>query len=121
VLRSYLPLLVFLAASTGVAVLFVAANSLLGPRVKRRPTTFHDDAYESGLPSDVQQGFRFGISFYLIAMLFLLFDIEVVFLYPIAVELQAFGTFALVETAVFIVLLFVALIYVWRRGALEWK
>lgn len=120
-LRSYLPLIVFLVASTGVAMLFVMANTLLGPRFERRPTAFHDDAYESGLPSDVQQGFRFGISFYLIAMLFLLFDIEVVFLYPIAVELQAFGTFALIETAVFIVLLLVALIYVWRRGALEWK
>lgn len=53
-------------------------------------------------------------------MLFLLFDIEVVFLYPIAVELQAFGTFALIETAVFIVLLFIALIYV-AEGSLEWK
>lgn len=121
VLRSYLPLLIFLVLSTGVGAFFVAANSLLGPRFRRRPTKVHDDAYESGLPSDVQQGFRFGISFYLIAMLFLLFDIEVVFLYPIAVELKEFGTFALVETAVFIVLLFVALIYVWRRGALEWK
>jgi NADH-quinone oxidoreductase subunit A len=121
VLRSYLPILIFLVLSTGVGALFVAANSWLGPRYKRRPTQFAEDAYESGLPSEVQHGFRFGISFYLIAMLFLLFDIEVVFLYPIAVQLQAFGTFALVETAVFIVLLFVALIYVWRRGALEWK
>lgn len=121
VLGSYLPLLIFLVLSTGVAALFVAANSWLGPRYRRRPTKMAEDAYECGLPSEVQQGFRFGISFYLIAMLFLLFDIEVVFLYPIAVELQAFGTFALIETAVFIVLLFIALIYVWRRGALEWK
>jgi NADH-quinone oxidoreductase subunit A len=64
---------------------------------------------------------RFGISFYLIAMLFILFDIEVVFLYPIAVELRAYGMFALTETIVFIVLLFVAFAYVWRRGALEWR
>ena len=62
-----------------------------------------------------------GVSFYLVAMLFILFDIEVIFLYPIAVQLGAFGTFALIETIVFIVLLTVALIYVWRRGALEWK
>ena len=54
-------------------------------------------------------------------MLFLLFDIEVLFLYPIAVQLRAFGTFALIETIVFIALLFVAFIYVWRRGALTWK
>ena len=79
------------------------------------------EPYESGIPSNVPQNFRFGISFYLIAMLFILFDIEVVFLYPVAVQLKAFGTFALVETIVFIVLLFVAFVYVWRRGALEWK
>ncbi len=77
--------------------------------------------YECGLPSEIQRGFRFGISFYLIAMLFILFDIEVIFLYPIAVQLRAFGTFALSETIVFVVLLMVAFVYVWRRGALEWK
>ena len=69
----------------------------------------------------MQSSFRFGVSFYLIAMLFILFDIEVVFLYPVAVELEAFGVFALAETAVFIGLLFAAYVYVWRRGALEWR
>ena len=65
---------------------------------------------------------RFGISFYLVAMLFILFDIETIFLFPVAVQLKAFGTFALVgDLGVFIVLLFVAFVYVWRRGALEWK
>ena len=97
---------------------FAVLNSVLGPR---RATPHKQDPYECGLPSEVQHGFRFGISFYLIAMLFILFDIEVVFLYPIAVQLKAFGTFALIETVVFIVLLFVAFVYVWRRGALEWK
>ncbi|MGO9958289.1 MAG: NADH-quinone oxidoreductase subunit A, partial [Solirubrobacteraceae bacterium] len=77
--------------------------------------------YECGLPSEIQRGFRFGISFYLIAMLFILFDIEVIFLYPIAVQLRAFGTFAMSETIVFVALLLVAFIYAWRRGALEWK
>src|SRR6266540_11011 len=65
--------------------------------------------------------FRFGISFYLIAMLFILFDIEVIFLYPVAVQLREFGAFALGEIIVFIVLLMVAFVYVWRRGALEWR
>jgi NADH-quinone oxidoreductase subunit A len=69
----------------------------------------------------VRKSFRFGISFYLIAMLFILFDIEVVFLYPVALQLDAFGVFALVETIIFIVLLFVAFVFVWRRGALEWR
>ena len=77
--------------------------------------------YECGLPSDVQRGFRFGISFYLIAMLFILFDIEVIFLYPIAVQLRAFGSFAMFETVTFVVLLMIAFVYVWRRGALEWR
>ena len=69
----------------------------------------------------MKKSFRFGISFYLIAMLFILFDIEVVFLYPVALKLELFGVFALVEMVVFVVLLLVALVFVWRRGALEWK
>ena len=91
---------------------------MLGPR---RPSKVKEEPYECGLPSEVTSSFRFGISFYLIAMLFILFDIEVIFLYPVAVGLRAFGTFALGETIVFIVLLFVAFVFVWRRGALEWK
>jgi NADH-quinone oxidoreductase subunit A len=120
VLRDYLPAIVFVLLGGLVGGLFISAGSLLGPKPKA-PTTYQGDPYESGMPSEVQQGFRFGISFYLIAMLFILFDIEVVFLYPIAVQLRAYGTFALVETVVFIVLLVVAFIYVWRRGALEWR
>jgi NADH-quinone oxidoreductase subunit A len=117
-LSSYLPVLVFLALGIGVGMLFTAINGWLGPR---RPTRTKTDPYECGLPSEVTSNFRFGISFYLIAMLFILFDIEVVFLYPVAVELEAFGVFALAETAVFIGLLFAAYVYVWRRGALEWR
>jgi NADH-quinone oxidoreductase subunit A len=117
-LKSYLPALIFILLGLITGGAFVSLNRLLGPS---RPGKVKSDPYECGLPSDVQQNFRFGISFYLVAMLFILFDIEVVFLYPVAVQLQAFGVFALVETIVFIVLLFVAFIYVWRRGALEWK
>jgi NADH-quinone oxidoreductase subunit A len=69
----------------------------------------------------VKKNLRFGISFYLIAMLFILFDIETIFLFPVAINLRAFGTFALLETVLFIVLLGVAFVYVWRRGALEWR
>ncbi len=117
-LRSYLPALVFLALGAGVGVAFSVLNSVIGPR---RAIQSKRDPYECGLPSEIQRGFRFGISFYLVAMLFILFDIEVIFLYPIAVQLKAFGSFALVETIVFIVLLSVAFLYVWRRGALEWR
>jgi NADH-quinone oxidoreductase subunit A len=118
VLRSYLPALVFLILGGAVGGAFTLLNGVLGPR---RSIKQKQDPYECGLPSEVKQGLRFGISFYLIAMLFILFDIEVIFLYPIAVELRAFGSYALSETAVFIALLVVAFVYVWRRGALEWR
>jgi NADH-quinone oxidoreductase subunit A len=118
-LSTYLPAIVFLILGTMVGGAFTLLNTLFGARKGRRPS--HDDPYECGLPSEIQRGFRFGISFYLIAMLFILFDIEVVFLYPVAIQLRDFGTFALIEISVFVVLLLVALIYVWRRGALEWR
>jgi NADH-quinone oxidoreductase subunit A len=118
VLRTYLPAIVFLVLGGLVGFLFSVLNLFLG---QRRPNRSKQSPYECGLPSEIQRGFRFGISFYLIAMLFILFDIEVIFLYPIAVQLRAFGSFALTETIVFVVLLMVAFVYVWRRGALEWR
>ena len=117
-LRSYLPAIVFLVLGGAVGGAFAVLNSVIGPS---RFAPHKQDPYECGLPSEVKRGMRFGISFYLIAMLFILFDIEVVFLYPIAVELRAYGTYAMVEAVVFIVLLFAAFVYVWRRGALTWK
>ena len=118
-LRSYFPAIVFLLLGTGIGGLFVALNRIVGPPAPRIRS--HNEPYECGLPSDVKQNFRFGISFYMVAMLFILFDIEVIFLYPIAVELRSFGTFAMTETIVFIALLVVAFVYVWRRGALNWR
>jgi NADH-quinone oxidoreductase subunit A len=117
VLKTYLPALVFLVLGLGVGGAFVQLNKVLGPK---KPGKVKSEPYECGLPSEVTRTFRFGVSFYLVAMLFILFDIEVIFLYPVAVQLKAFGTFALIETIVFVVLLFVAFIYVWRRGALDW-
>ena len=107
------------ALGLGIGTAFTLANELLGPEA--RPRRSRREPYESGLPSEVKKSFRFGISFYLIAMLFILFDIEVVFLYPVAVQLKASGAFALGEMIVFVVLLSVAFVFVWRRGALEWK
>jgi NADH-quinone oxidoreductase subunit A len=118
VIRSYLPAIVFLGLGTLVGTAFALLNTFFGPR---RPLSAKNDPYECGLPSEVQKTFKFGVSFYLVAMLFILFDIEVLFLYPIAIQLRAYGAFALVETLVFVLLLFVAFIYVWRRGALNWR
>ena len=121
-IRSYLPALVFLGLGALLGLIFTTVNSLLGNVVGRnRAPRSQGDPYECGLPSDVKKNFRFGISFYLVAMLFILFDIETILLYPVALQLDAFGTFALIETIVFIVLLMIAYVYVWRRGALEWR
>ena len=121
-IRSYLPALVFLGLGALLGLIFATVNSALGNVMGRnRAPRSQGDPYECGLPSDVKQNFRFGISFYLVAMLFILFDIETILLYPVALQLDAFGTFALVETIVFIVLLLIAYVYVWRRGALEWR
>jgi NADH-quinone oxidoreductase subunit A len=119
VIRSYLPALVFVGLGSLLGLVFAVINTYLGPKRRRRQA--QGDPYECGLPSEVQKNFRFGISFYLVAMLFILFDIEVIFLFPVAVQLKAFGTFALAETIVFIALLMIAFVYVWRRGALEWR
>ena len=118
VLKTYLPVLVFLFLGLLVSFAFVQANKFIGPK---KPFKVKQEPYECGLPSEVTRNFRFGISFYLIAMLFILFDIEVIFLYPVAIQLKALGTFALVETVVFIVLLLMGFVFVWRRGALEWR
>jgi NADH-quinone oxidoreductase subunit A len=120
VIRSYLPAIVFLLLGGAIGGLFTMLNGLVGKGSIRR-TAVKNDPYECGLPSEVKGNFKFGVSFYLVAMLFILFDIEVLFLYPVAIQLREFGTFALIETAVFVVLLFVAFIYVWRRGALNWR
>jgi len=119
VLSSYLPVLVFgglgLITGTTLAVL----NGIIGPK---RASKTKEDPYECGLPSEVSRTFRFGISFYMVAMLFILFDIEVVFLYPVGVILKgAHSVFVLAEIIVFVALLLLGLVYVWRRGALNWK
>jgi NADH-quinone oxidoreductase subunit A len=120
VLRSYLPVLVFVGVGILVGTIFAVINAVTGPRRKRRAVL--TEPYECGLPTEVSRTFRFGVSFYMIAMLFILFDIEVVFLYPVGVILNsADSIFVLVEILIFVALLLVALIYVWRRGALDWR
>jgi NADH-quinone oxidoreductase subunit A len=119
VLRSYIPVIVFAGLGVLVGGTLVALNHLIGPS---RPSRVKSEAYESGVPTEISRSFRFGVSFYLVAMLFILFDIEVVFLYPVGVILNsADSVFVLAEILIFVVLLLVALIYVWRKGALDWK
>ncbi len=120
-LRSYLPVLVFVGLGVFVGTAFALLNHLVG-RKRIRSRAAKTEPYECGLPSEVSRTFRFGVSFYMVAMLFILFDIEVVFLYPVGVIINAADSvFVLVEVLIFVTLLLVALIYVWRRGALDWR
>ena len=124
-LKSYLPILVFALLGLGVGTAFVLLNHVIGPKRSPTPTAAsrrQGEPYESGIPVEPSGGMRFGVAFYLIAMLFILFDIEVVFLYPIGVILEdADSLFVLGELVLFVVLLLVAFVYVWRKGALDWR
>ena len=125
-LQQYLPVLVFATLGILVGGAFATLNLILGPKrpksLKQSAAARQADPYECGLPSEVSKTFRFGVSFYLVAMLFILFDIEVVFLYPVATILSGSESlFALGAIIVFIVPLAVALIYEWKKGALDWR
>jgi NADH-quinone oxidoreductase subunit A len=125
VLKTYLPILVFAVLGITVGGTFAMLNHLIGPKRPAKPTSAsrrQGEPYESGIPVEPRTGLRFGVSFYLIAMLFILFDIEVVFLYPVGVILKdADSVFVLGELVTFVVLLLVAFVYVWRKGALDWR
>ncbi|HVK04695.1 MAG TPA: NADH-quinone oxidoreductase subunit A [Armatimonadaceae bacterium] len=119
-LNSYIPVLVMGVVAIGLAAVLVVLSWVLGPR---RPTPQKLAPYECGVTPVGSARERFPIKFYLIAMLFIVFDIETVFLYPWAVIYRSSGAlmlFNLVEMLVFIGILFVGYIYVWRRGAFEW-
>lgn len=125
-LHQYLPVLVFAALGILVGGAFATLNLVLGPKGLKGDESSaairQMDPYECGLPSEISKTFRFGVSFYLVAMLFILFDIEVVFLYPVGAILKSTDSiFVLAEVVLFVALLFVALVYVWRKGALDWK
>jgi NADH-quinone oxidoreductase subunit A len=125
VLKSYLPILVFAFLGLTVGGVFAMLNHLIGPKKPKVATSSsrrQGEPYESGIPVEAAKGFKFGVSFYLLAMLFILFDIEVVFLYPVGAILKsADSVFVLAEMITFVVLLLVAFVYVWRKGALDWK
>jgi NADH-quinone oxidoreductase subunit A len=115
----YTPVLALMLLAAGFAVFSVIMSSLVGPRRYNRAKA---DSYECGIEPTPQAlgGGRFPVKYYITAMLFIVFDIEIVFLYPWAVHFDAMGMFGLVEMVIFIVTVFVAYAYVWKRGGLEW-
>lgn len=117
-LPAYLPILFLVILSTLFAVASMVVAARLSPK---RWTAAKLQPYESGIvPEETDDHERFPVKFYLTAMLFIIFDIETVFLYPWAVAYHDLGVFGLIEMAVFIALLLGAYVYVWKRGALDW-
>jgi NADH-quinone oxidoreductase subunit A len=119
VLRDYLPIVVLAILAVVFAVASRAVSRLVRPN---RPNPVKLSPYECGNdPIRLPRGERFSVKFYVVAMLFIIFDIEVIFLYPWAVTFRALGLFGLVEMAIFIGLVFIAYAYIWRKGGLEWE
>jgi NADH-quinone oxidoreductase subunit A len=116
-LSEYFPLLIFLGAVFAFGVLALFLPPLIAGK---RPTAAKDLPYESGIVPRQTARRRLSVSFYLTAMLFIIFDVEAIFIYPWAVILHALRWFGIAEMAVFVAILLVALIYVWKKGALEW-
>jgi NADH-quinone oxidoreductase subunit A len=116
-MEAYLPIVVMTILATLFAFLSFTASLLLGPR---RPTAAKTAPYESGIVPKYEPAERFPVRFYLVAMIFIVFDIEIVFLYPFAVALDELRVFGLVEMGIFVLALIVAFGYLLSSGALEW-
>jgi NADH-quinone oxidoreductase subunit A len=119
VLDNWLPFLIYAFFALAIPATMIVASFRFSQRPARK-TRIRAVPFESGVSKGPPRHQRFTISFYLTAMLFILFDVEIVFLYPLAVILDALGWFAFVELLVFVGILAVAYVYVWRKGALEW-
>lgn len=116
--KEYLPVLVFmlLASAIGIGILIFA--SLLRPR---RPYSEKLMPYESGITPVGEPRYRFSVRFYIIAMLFVVFDVEAIFLYPWAVVFDKLGLFAFIEMVIFIVILLIGYLYAWKKEAFKWE
>ena len=117
-LRDYLPVLVFFAIGLVAGGAILLLSRLVG---RRKRNAVKELPYESGILATGAVRQRFSIDFYLTAMLFIVFDIELAFIYPLAVVLKSVGVAAVVELVIFVAVLGAALGYVWRKGALEWR
>jgi NADH-quinone oxidoreductase subunit A len=116
-LAPYYPVLLFLLVGTGLGIALVSIGKILGPS---RPDTEKNAPYECGFEAFEDSRMKFDVRYYLVAILFIVFDLEIAFLFPWAVALGKIGGFGLIAMAVFLTILVVGFIYEWKKGALEW-
>jgi NADH-quinone oxidoreductase subunit A len=117
-LIEYLPIAILVVVAAGLAVLVVVLGHTFGPR---RPSERKSGTYESGMTPIGPGTRRIPVRFYMVAVLFILFDIEVIFLLPFAVVFRQLGWFGIIEMGIFILILLVGYVYAWKKGALEWE
>jgi len=118
VLAEYLPTLLFLIVATGIGIALLLIGNLLGPK---RPTAEKSSPYECGFAPFEDARMQFDVRYYLVAILFIVFDLEIAFVFPWALVFRELGVFGLVEMGVFLGLLVIGFVYVWKKGALEWE
>jgi NADH-quinone oxidoreductase subunit A len=118
VLAEYLPTLLFLIVATGIGVSLMVIGRLIGPR---RPDAQKLSPYECGFEAFEDARMKFDVRYYLIAIQFIVFDLEIIFIMPWTLVFQELGARALVTMGLFVGMLFLGFIYVWKKGALEWE
>jgi NADH-quinone oxidoreductase subunit A len=120
-LANFLPVLIFLGVATGLAVVLLALGNLFGRLgVRHRGDAEKLSAYECGFEAFEDTRARFDVRYYLVAILFIVFDLEIAFLFPWAVTMSETGTLGLVAMGIFLLILVVGFAYEWKKGALEW-
>jgi NADH-quinone oxidoreductase subunit A len=117
-LENYLPVLVFLVIGFGLAIMLLVLGFILGPR---RPDSAKLSPYECGFEAFEDSRMKFDVRYYLVAILFILFDLEIAFLFPWAVVLEELGVFGFWAMVLFLGILIIGFIYEWKKGALEWE
>ena len=117
-LYNYLPVLIFIVIGLGLGTVMIVMGAVLGPR---RPDSEKQSPYECGFEAFEDSRMKFDVRYYLVAILFIIFDLEIAFLFPWAVVLDEIGMFGFLAMMVFLGVLVVGFIYEWRKGALEWE
>ncbi len=116
-LQNYLPILIFLGVAAGLSLVLMTLGFLLGPR---KPNAEKLSPYECGFEAFEDSRIKFDVRYYLVAILFIVFDLEIAFLFPWAVSLNKIGVLGIAAVGTFLLILVVGFIYEWKKGALEW-